>query len=280
MVSTIGGVFLGLTVGCAKCHDHKFDPITQRDYYRMRALVAGVQHGEQEIPPPDYPEKLKEAEAARADLRGIETRLLRFVPKARLDGDADNPSRPPVSPGMNLDRFDPVEARFVRFTILETNSSEPCIDELEIFSTGPDSVNVALADLGAKATASSEYPNNAKHKIVHLNDGEYGNDHSWIPASGPVAWAEIEFPEATTIDRIMWARDRDGAFSDRLATEVSDRSCGRTRPMESGRHFGRSARVQSGCGRGAPVLVRRHGRGRDPRIEWIAPQRTQAQEIN
>ncbi len=35
-------VFLGLTVGCAKCHDHKFDPITQVDYYRLQACFAAI----------------------------------------------------------------------------------------------------------------------------------------------------------------------------------------------------------------------------------------------
>ena len=35
---TTAGVFLGLTVGCARCHDHKFDPIPQRDYYRLQAV--------------------------------------------------------------------------------------------------------------------------------------------------------------------------------------------------------------------------------------------------
>jgi len=35
---TTSGVFLGLTVGCARCHDHKFDPIPQRDYYRLQAV--------------------------------------------------------------------------------------------------------------------------------------------------------------------------------------------------------------------------------------------------
>jgi hypothetical protein len=47
-VDTTGSAFLGLTVGCARCHDHKFDPITHRDYYSMQAVFAGSE--EKEIP--------------------------------------------------------------------------------------------------------------------------------------------------------------------------------------------------------------------------------------
>jgi hypothetical protein len=42
ITDTVGGVFMGLTVGCAKCHDHKFDPITQKDYYRLQSFFANV----------------------------------------------------------------------------------------------------------------------------------------------------------------------------------------------------------------------------------------------
>ncbi len=42
MVDTTGKVFLGLTLGCARCHDHKLDPITQEDYYRFVAFYQGV----------------------------------------------------------------------------------------------------------------------------------------------------------------------------------------------------------------------------------------------
>ncbi|HYH67366.1 MAG TPA: DUF1549 and DUF1553 domain-containing protein [Urbifossiella sp.] len=45
MVGAVGQTFLGLTVQCARCHDHKFDPIPQTDYYRMKAVFEGVDHG-------------------------------------------------------------------------------------------------------------------------------------------------------------------------------------------------------------------------------------------
>ncbi|HVX15407.1 MAG TPA: PSD1 and planctomycete cytochrome C domain-containing protein [Pirellulales bacterium] len=42
MVATTAATFLSLTVHCARCHDHKFDPIKQADYYRLQAVFAGV----------------------------------------------------------------------------------------------------------------------------------------------------------------------------------------------------------------------------------------------
>ena len=42
----IGSAFLGLTVGCARCHNHKFDPILQKDYYRLQAYFAATQEND------------------------------------------------------------------------------------------------------------------------------------------------------------------------------------------------------------------------------------------
>lgn len=45
-IAAVSQSFLGLTVNCARCHDHKFDPIKQDDYYRLASVFAGVRHGE------------------------------------------------------------------------------------------------------------------------------------------------------------------------------------------------------------------------------------------
>ncbi len=50
ILSTTGSAFLGLTVGCARCHDHKYDPIPQRDYYRMLAAFTTTKQYEPTLP--------------------------------------------------------------------------------------------------------------------------------------------------------------------------------------------------------------------------------------
>src|SRR5213596_365273 len=42
ITDTVGGVFLGMTYACARCHDHKFEPILQTDYYRLQAFFANT----------------------------------------------------------------------------------------------------------------------------------------------------------------------------------------------------------------------------------------------
>jgi uncharacterized protein DUF1553/uncharacterized protein DUF1549/cytochrome c len=408
LVSTTGSTFLGLTIGCARCHDHKFDPILQTDYYRVRAIFEGVQHAERELRPADAEQRLKQAEGMRAEIAAVDASLARFQPRAQLlkrvlvdddlppptkpdaigcvqieqptngkpieyspgtelgqaadpgdstrlpnlgesyrywkaekgaaaedffswnprvsgkqriwlswaawtthamdaryildlDGDAntkedqkeiasvnqskfadgsgaipgqkrwsgfkyagthaltkdsililrsgklggptvadavlfeaaDNtqPSsqphlRAPVTHLANRESFDAVKAKFVRFTIHATTGAQPCIDELEVFSSGKRPRNVALAKLGSNVTASDMFSDGANpiHQIAHANDGKYGNARSWISKHAGKGWLQIEFPREETISSVVWSRDRGDTkkgkvYQDRLTTD-------------------------------------------------------------
>ncbi len=216
ILNTTGTTFLGLTVGCARCHHHKFDPISQTDYYAMKAIFSGVQHGERPVNSAEAAKRKQEAQELRRQIETLTTRLDNLEPLAQPNGPAGR--RRPVDPRKNLERFEPIKAKYVRFTVLATNNLEPCLDELEIFAAGPTPRNVALASAGAKATSSGDYPGAPSiHRLEHINDGRYGNGRSWISNMMGAGWVQIELKEPAVIDRIVWGRDREGKFKDRLA---------------------------------------------------------------
>jgi len=214
LIGTAGSAFLGLTVACARCHDHKFDPIPAEDYYRVKAVFAGVQHGERPVRLPNAPDPKVESDRLMVQLAEVESRLAALEPLA--DPAAVKPRRLPVSALLNTERFAPVTAKAVRFTVEATNQAEPCIDELEVFTAGPRSRNVAL---GVKPRSGGDYPNGGSiHKLEHLTDGKYGNGRSWISNTAGRGWVEVEFAEPVRIDRVTWARDREGKYADRTPT--------------------------------------------------------------
>ncbi|MBI3682897.1 MAG: PSD1 domain-containing protein [Acidobacteria bacterium] len=68
LTSTIGSVFLGLTMRCAQCHDHKYDPIPQKDFYRMQAFLTPMEMTEARAEFTDAAMKAR-VEAAYADTK-------------------------------------------------------------------------------------------------------------------------------------------------------------------------------------------------------------------
>ena len=218
-VNTTATTFLGLTVGCARCHNHKFDPILQRDYFAIQAIFAGVEHGERKLIRRSSADLSASIESVQQELDQMTSRLAKF--KESAPATAEITDRLPVlNPAMNCDEFAPTLAKWIRFKVTRTNQAEPCLDELEIYAKG-DETNLALASLGGVASSGGDYAGNPKHQLEHINDGQYGNHHSWIASQTAGAWVQIALPEPRSIQKVIWGRDRQGQFSDRLAIRYS-----------------------------------------------------------
>lgn len=215
MVSTTASAMLGLTVGCARCHDHKFDPIPQVDYFAMKAVFEGVEHGERARKDGSAAVQRQRIEALRSDVQSLDLELESMEMLAQPS--STNRVRPAVHARKNVERFPRVLAKRLRFTIQKTTDAEPCIDELEVYSSGK--TNVALASHGTKGSASGTYPNSDLHRLEHLNDGKYGNGQSWISNERGSGWVELEFQMPVEIEKVVWGRDREGKYQDRTPLE-------------------------------------------------------------
>jgi hypothetical protein len=98
LTSTVGSVFLGLQMGCAQCHDHKYDPLSQADFYRMRAIFEPAIPDLQRDKPYNVFEKANNSSEPRFWIRGDHTRpgpsLVAAFPRIADRPDASNGTPP------------------------------------------------------------------------------------------------------------------------------------------------------------------------------------------
>jgi hypothetical protein len=201
MVSTTGGAFLGITLQCARCHDHKTEPVSQADYYGIQAVFSAVKNGSRRL----YPEG---QEPWLAEFSALQQRLSEATFEAALrepvaqECTAISPLRDPLALDRNLEHFQPVTTGRIRWSCKATqNPSTPLqLDEIEIFSI--DGVNVASVSQGTRISAS--------HVSLseRLRDHRYGEGRGWQAEPKKPAWVEFEFSRPQRITALCWSRAR------------------------------------------------------------------------
>ena len=142
MITATASAFLGLTAHCARCHDHKFDPIQQKDYYRLQAALNGVWHDERPwAEPAEIAAYEAAAEPLRQERKAVDEAFERMRQAAAERSAAQREAvfgryRPSVDPAGAEERFEAVEARFVRFWIERATAGRSVadLDELEVWT--------------------------------------------------------------------------------------------------------------------------------------------------
>ena len=87
LVSVVAQTFVGMTLNCARCHAHKFDPLSHADYYRFKSALDGVRHGEGAIDTPAERNAREERIAGLNDERRVVERQLVELEAAAQNAD-------------------------------------------------------------------------------------------------------------------------------------------------------------------------------------------------
>lgn len=224
VITATSGAFLGVTINCARCHHHKFDPIVTEDYYRLRAAFEGVTHGRRVIASTEERAAFKSATAPLnaqkakwvAERDGLEREIARRAEEAAGKVLA---TRPKVNPELIEERFEPVAARAVKL-VMRASTTNPKsasgsrLVEFEAWSAGAGARNVALASNGARAEGAKsmvaeDFP---EAYGAHLAiDGRIGEQ--WF--IGNPAVLTVTFAKTETIDRVSFSNAKDKMIEDK-----------------------------------------------------------------
>ncbi len=153
-IDTLGRTFLGLTVACARCHDHKFDPISSEDYYALAGVFASSRLIDR---PMVAAEVVQQAKQAKDEINSIEKQIKELESK-----------KPPTPTAQS-------EVKALRSRIKEIEQATP---HLEIpIAHGLDDASIFVLAAGPHTTKIEYKPNEPRDVRVHIrgNPSKLGN---------------------------------------------------------------------------------------------------------
>jgi len=197
ILQTVGASMMGITIGCARCHNHKFDPITITDYYSLSAVFQDIEFGGRfpELAA-DHPRVVQE--------KGLRQKLEKLRAQMRK-----------IGWGWVEDWQGYQEIRFPtkNTTALKISFDNGWVmaDELEIFEAGGKERNVALRKHGTKLVENPATFQEGK-PASKLTNGIFGTKQ-WLaksPKGGKERpWLEFHFSSAVNVDAIRISTNRE-----------------------------------------------------------------------
>ena len=159
IMQTVGASVMGVTMSCARCHNHKFDPISIQDYYSMTGVFQDIEFGGR------FPELAKDhPRRQRSD--AIWSEIAKHRKKLRHFGHWEE------NWGSFRElHFPPFTTRAVRILF---KSNYVSLDELEVMGPTGSVENYALNSKGAKVSGFPEKGSEGRNPIGRVNDGNYG----------------------------------------------------------------------------------------------------------
>jgi mono/diheme cytochrome c family protein len=197
VMQTVGASMMGVTIGCARCHNHKFDPITIKDYYSLTGVFQDVEFGSR------FPEYSDEHPLRQrgGELRREISKQRKFLKE--FGGWEENWG------AFRELHFEPVTTKAVKIKFKMPNIF---IDELELFGPENRRENLAAADRGTKVSGVPEEGFEGRHPIERLIDGQYGT-MNWRVSNkkGPKkeTWVQLDFEEPQNINRLRMSNNRE-----------------------------------------------------------------------
>ncbi len=224
LITATSGAFLGLTINCARCHNHKFDPIPTEDYYRIRAAFEGITHGRRVIASKQQREAFDAATKPLNELKANLTQSRQALDsnletRAKAGFEKQKPTRAKIDVHGTDETFPPVQARYVKFIIHAMTGDFQAktppgaragrLTEFQVWSADATPRNVALATNGstaegAKSATAEDFPEAYSAQLTI--DGQLGEQ--WFIGHPSVLTITLAKPE--TIQRITFINAKGG----------------------------------------------------------------------